>query len=99
MENKPVQRRQLPVVLQVILLPLWGVLCGLMLLSAVIGLGCVVLGMLSLFVDLSRLLEMQLGGEPVRTTTQKVLFTAVGASMAITGITFWWLSRRGSVVG
>jgi hypothetical protein len=99
MENKPVQRRQLPVVLRVILLPLWGLICGLMLLSAIIGLGCVVLGTISLFVDLSGFLEMHLGGESVRTATQKVLFTAVGAVLAITGIGFWWLSRRGYVVG
>jgi hypothetical protein len=99
MENKPVQRRHLPVVLQVILLPLWGLLCGLMLLSAIIGLGCVVLGVLSLFVDLSRFLDMQLGGESVRTTSQKLLFAAVGAVLASTGTGFWWLSRRGYVVG
>jgi hypothetical protein len=99
MENNPVQRRRLPVVLQVILLPLWGLICGLMLLSAIVGLGCVVLGMLSLCVDLSGFLEMQLGGESVRTTTQKVHFMALGAVMASTGIGFWWLSRRGYVVG
>jgi hypothetical protein len=99
MENNPVQRPRLPVVLQAILLPLWGLLCGLMLLSAVVGLGCVVLGLLSLFVDLSGFLEMQLGGESIRAAAQKVQFTAVGAVMAGTGIGFWWLSRRGYVVG
>src|SRR5262245_60891986 len=95
MENNPIQRRRLPAVL----LPLWGLICALMLLSAIIGLGCVVLGMLSLFVDLSGFLEMQLGGESVRTTTQKVRFMAIAAVMASTGIGFWWLSRRGYVVG
>jgi hypothetical protein len=99
MENNPNQRRQLPVVLQGILLTLWVLICGLMVLSAIIGLGCVVLGLLSLFVDLSGFLEMQLGGEPVRTTTQKVQFVVVGAVLASTGMGFWWLSRRGYVVG
>jgi hypothetical protein len=99
MENQPVQRRQLPVVLQGIGLLLWGFLCALMLLSAIIGLGCVLLGMLSLFVDLSRLLDMQLGSASVRTTTQKVLFAVVGAVMASTGIGFWWLNRRGYIAG
>ena len=99
MENKPVQRRRLPLVLQVILLLLWGLICALMLLSAIIGLGCVVLGMLSLFADLSGSVEMQLGGEPVQTTTQKVQFMAAGAVMAGAGIGFWWLSRRGNLVG
>jgi len=99
MENNPIQRRRLPAVLQVVLLPLWGLICALMLLSAIVGLGCVLLGMLSLFVDLSGFLGMQLGGESVRTTAQKVQFMAVGAAMASTGVGFWWLSRRGSVVG
>jgi hypothetical protein len=99
MENKPVQRRRLPLVLQVILLLLWGLICALMLLSAIIGLGCVVLGMLSLFVDLSRFLDLQLGGESVRTTLQKIQFMAAGAVLASTGIGFWWLSRRGYVWG
>jgi hypothetical protein len=99
MENNPNQFGRLPVVLQGILLTLWVLICGLMALSAIIGLGCVVLGLLSLFVDLSELLEIQLGGEPVRTAIQKVQFMAVGAVMASTGIGFWWLSRRGYVVG
>jgi hypothetical protein len=68
-----------------------------MLLSAIIGLGCVVLGMVSPFVDLSGFVELQVGGEPVRTTRQQALFTAVGAGMAITGIGFWWLRGRGHV--
>jgi hypothetical protein len=53
MDNNPVQRRRLPVALQVILLPLWALICGIMLLSAVIGLACIVLGMISFLVDLS----------------------------------------------
>jgi hypothetical protein len=99
MANKPGQRRQLPALLQIILLLFWGAISLLMLLSAVIGLGCVVLGVVSLFGDLSGVLEMQLGGEPVRTAGQKVLFTAVGAGLALAGIGFWWLYRRDHVRG
>jgi hypothetical protein len=50
-------------------------------------------------VDLSGFLEIQLGGDLVRTTMQKVQFMAVGAVLASTGIGFWLLSRRGYVVG
>jgi hypothetical protein len=96
MENEPVQRQH-PVVPQLILLLLWGVICLFMLLSAIIGLVCFVLGVISLGVDLSGVLEVRLGGESVRTATQKVLFTAVGAVMAIAGIAFLWLHRRGSI--
>jgi hypothetical protein len=99
MENNPNWFRRLPVVLQGILLTLWVLICGLMLLAAIVGLGCAILGLVTLFVDVSGFLEMQLGGEPVRTTTQKVQFLAVGAVVASTGIGFWWLSRRGNVVG
>jgi hypothetical protein len=97
MDNTPLQRRPLAALLQGTLLLLWGVICLLMLLSAVAGLGCVVLGILSLGVDLSGVVQMQLGGEVVRTTTQKVLFTTVGAGMALTGIAFLWLHRRGYI--
>jgi hypothetical protein len=94
---------QLPEGIRVILLALlsliWALISGLMLLSAIVGLACVVLGALSLFVDLNGVLEMQLGGDSVRTTTQKVLFTAVGAVMAVTGTVFWVLRQRGYVVG
>jgi hypothetical protein len=65
-----------------------------MLVWTLIGLGCFVLGLVSLLVDLSGVLEIQLGGESVRTTGQQILFTAVGAGMSVTGIGFWWLWRR-----
>jgi hypothetical protein len=93
-EKGPARRWRMPI----ILLPIWGVITGLMMLSALLGLGCVVLGALSLFVDLSGLLSMRLGGEIVRTTTQKLLFMAVGAVMALAGIGFWRLNRRGYLV-
>jgi hypothetical protein len=99
MENNANWFRRLPLVLQGILQTLWVLICLVMVMSAIIGLGCVILGLLSLFVDLSGFLEMQLGGEPVRTTTQKVQFVVVGTVVASTGIGFWWLSRRGYVVG
>ena len=90
-------------VLRVILLFLWSLIwammSALMLLVAIIGIACVVLGVVSLFVDLGTFFDMQLGGQSVRTPTQKGLFAAVGALMAITGIGFWWLRLRGSVVG
>jgi hypothetical protein len=66
-----------------------------MLASTIIGLGCVVLGMISLLVDLNGFLEIQIGGEPVRTTEQKLLFTVVAAGLAFTGIRFWCLWMRG----
>jgi hypothetical protein len=91
--------RQLPVVVQGILLVLWAIICGLMLLSAIIGLVCVVLGIVSLFVDLSGFLDLQVGGEAVKTAGQKLLFIAVGAGMATTGIAFWRLRGRGYIGG
>jgi hypothetical protein len=89
--------RQLPVGWLLVLIPLWGFVCFLMLVSILAGLGCVILGMISLFVDLSGALEMQLGGEVVRTTEQKVHFMEIGALMAVAGIAFWWLHWRGYV--
>jgi hypothetical protein len=94
MDTNPVQRRQLSAVWQLILLPLSALSCMFMLVWTLIGLGCVVLGLSSLLVDLSGELEMRLGGELVRTTGEQMLFTAVGAGMAATGIGFWWLWRR-----
>jgi hypothetical protein len=94
MDNKPVPRRQLPMVLQVPLLLLLGVICGFMVLAGLIGLCCVVLGLISLGVDLSGTLTIQLAGAEVRTTTQKLLFTALGAVMALAGVGFVWLARR-----
>jgi hypothetical protein len=98
-EDTTVESRQLPWPLLLLLQILWALISLLMLLMAVIGVICLALGALSLVVDLSRFLEMQLGGEPVRTTAQKALFAGVGAVMALTGIGFWWLRQRGSVAG
>jgi hypothetical protein len=98
MEKKPGHRRDLPLVLGLLWGLIWGLICLFMVLSAVIGLGCVAFGTVSLFVDLSGLLEMALGGEVVQTTAQKILFAAFGAVMAGCGIGFWWQSRRGHPV-
>jgi hypothetical protein len=94
-----VEDRQIPWPLQLLLQFLWALISLFMLLMAVVGVLCLALGALSLAVDLSRFLEMQLGGEPVRTTEQKALFAGFGAAMALTGIGFWWLRQRGSVAG
>jgi len=98
MESNPPQRRQLPLGLRVVLLPLWWLITLLMLLSAVLGLACVVVGVISFFVE-GGFLGMRLGGEAVLTVTQKVLFTSVGAAVGVAGIGFWWLRQRGYVVG
>jgi len=96
METNPAPSRQFPVVLQALLLPLWALLCMFMLVSTLIGLACI-LGVVLFCVDLSGVLEIQLLGESVQTTRQKVLFTALGAGMAVAGIGCWWLWRRDSV--
>jgi hypothetical protein len=87
------------VILIALLSLLWSLIGGLMALLAIVGLACAVLGALSLFVDFNGVLEMQLAGEPVRTSTQQVLFTGVGAVLTITGIVFWVLRQRGYVMG
>jgi hypothetical protein len=76
---------------------LWVLISGIMGLLAMIGVASVLLGISSLFVDLSKWLDLQLCGQSVQTTAQKVQFTAVGAAMAVTGIGFWWLRQRGYV--
>jgi WD40 repeat protein len=97
MENKPTQPGSLPVGLRVILLPLWWLMSLLMLLVAILGLITIVVGVISLFVE-GGFAGMHLGGEAVRTTTQKLLFTAFGLALCISGIVFWWLRQRGYVV-
>jgi hypothetical protein len=84
----------LPFLVQVFLVILWALISLLMLVFALIGLACVVLGVISMFFEPGRFLELQLGGEIVQTTTQKLLFTAVGAVMAVAGIAFWWLRQH-----
>jgi len=98
MESNPPQRRQLPLGLRVVLLPLWWLITLLMVLSAVLGLVCVIVGVISFFVE-GGFLGMRLGGEAVQTPTQKVLFISVGAAVGVAGIGFWWLRQRGYVVG
>jgi hypothetical protein len=97
MSNNPVSRRQFPLVLQVLWFLLLGIICGIMLLSALIGVVTLVLGLLSLGVDLGGVLKMYLGGAEVRTATQKLLFAALGAVLTLAGIGFLWLYRRGYI--
>jgi hypothetical protein len=97
MATDPLPRQPLAAIWQALLLLLWGTICFFMLVSALIGLGCLVLGLLSLIVDLSGTLTIQFGGKPVQTVAQKLLFTGVGAVMAAAGIGFLWLCRRDSI--
>jgi hypothetical protein len=97
MEHKPVQFTRLPLSLQVVLLILWGMVRMTILFSAILGLVCVIVGTISLFVE-GKFLEMYLGGEAVQTTTQKLRFTAVGAALVISGVAFWWFRKRGHIV-
>lgn len=88
---------------RLIVLGLWAVflaiLGGFMLLWTIIGLVSVLLGALSLFFDLGSNLNMQLGGEPVQTTRQKLLFTGLGLVLAVIGSLYWKLRLRGYVAG
>jgi len=94
MSNNPVSPRQPPLVLQVLWVVLLGIIAGIMVLSALAGVVCLILGLVSLGVDLSGVLKLYLGGAEVRTTAQKLLFAAVGPVMTVAGIAFLWLSRR-----
>jgi hypothetical protein len=73
-------------------------MCGVMLLSALLGLVCFVVGTISFLVERWPL-ELYLGGAQVQTTAQKALFTGVGAALCVIGIGFWWLRHRGYIVG
>lgn len=87
-------RRTVPAVLLGLWALIWGLMCGAMLLSVILGLVCFVVGLLSLVLgDLP--LQMNLGDSLVQTAGQKALFAAVGAALAITGSLFWWLRQRG----
>lgn len=77
---------------------LWLLVCLVMLATALLGLACVVVGLISLFIE-GPFLELRLVGEIVQTTMQKLLFTAFGAVLCLSGIGFWWLRGRGYVVG
>src|SRR5262245_433598 len=97
MSNNPVPRLRFPLALQVLWFLFLGILCGVMLLSALIGVVMLVLGLLSLGVDLGGVLKMYLGGAEVRTAAQKLLFAALGAVMTLAGIGFLWFYRRGYI--
>jgi hypothetical protein len=99
MNDNPDERGQLPLVVRLPLLILWGTICALMSLSAIIGLVCVVLGAVSLLGGLEGLVVMRLGGMPIQTATQKGLFMVVGLAMVATGAAFWWQARQGTVIG
>lgn len=93
MENQHFKRRQLPFVL----LLSW-ILDFFMILAVPIGLGLAVLGILSFVVDLGEgFWAPRLGSDPVRTATDKALFTVAGAVAGILGIGFLWLRGRGYV--
>jgi hypothetical protein len=75
---------------------LWTLLWLVMWFFAIVGPLFVVLAAVSFFVDISPVVSLNLfGGEPVRTTEQKVVFLAVGAVLGFVGIGFLWLYRRG----
>jgi hypothetical protein len=97
MNTKPDRRREIPMVLQALGGIIWGMMCLVMAMSAVLGLVCFIVGGISLFVERWPL-ELSLGGTPVRTTMQKALFTFAGAVIFTIGVAFWWLRRRGSVL-
>jgi hypothetical protein len=98
MDHEPFRRRKLPVVVLGIGAVIWGLMCGVMFLSVILGLVCFVVGAIS-FVVGRWPLEMYLGGTLVQTTAQKALFTCAGAALAVIGIGFWWLRQRGYIVG
>jgi hypothetical protein len=97
MENEAIQRKAPGIVLGVWAI-IWGLMCGVMLLSAVLGLVCFVVGAISFLVERWPL-EMYVGGALVQTTAQKALFTGIGAALCGIGIGFWWLRQRGYIVG
>jgi hypothetical protein len=94
MNNQTEPRHPFRAIARIILLFVWGVICLQMTLAGMIGLACVILGMVSLFADLSRIVDIQLAGESVRSTTQKLLLLASGLVLLITGAGFWWFLRR-----
>jgi hypothetical protein len=94
MSNNPVSPRQPALVLQVLWAVLLGIIAGIMLLSALAGVTCLILGLVSLGADLSGVLKLYLGGAEVRTAAQKLFFAALGAVMTVAGIAFFWSSGR-----
>jgi hypothetical protein len=81
-------------------LVLWTLLWLLMCLWGIIGSVFVVLAVVSFFVDVSPVAKMSLfNGEPVRTPQQKAVFLAIGLALAVVGLGFVWLNRRGYVKG
>jgi hypothetical protein len=96
MQNEHAQHRQVPAVFLGFWALYWGLLCGLMLLLVAIGLVCLVVGLLSFFIE-GWSLEMSLGGVQVRTPAQKALFASTGAGLALAGMMFWWLRARGHI--
>ena len=98
MEKEPTPRRKLPLSVLGIWAFVWGLMSGVMLLSAVLGLLCFTVGVISFLVQRWPL-EMYLGGALVQTTGQKARFTCAGAALCVIGIRFWWLRQRGYIVG
>jgi hypothetical protein len=95
--ESPPPRRQLPPGLRVVCFVLWWFISLLMMVLAVLGLICVVVGVISFFIE-GTFLGTSFGGKAVETAAQKVLFTAVGVACVVAGLGFWWLRQRGYVV-
>jgi hypothetical protein len=89
MESRQSQRGEPPM----IVMALWVLLCLGMWFWAIIGPLNVVLGALSFFFDLSNVIDIF--GTPVQTTGQKAVYLSVSAALAILGVGFVWLRRRG----
>ena len=79
----------------VVKLLLWTFLWLAMWFWAIIGPLFVVAAVISFFIDISPIVDLNLFGEPVRTTVQKVEFLALGAVLGFVGIGFLLLRRRG----
>jgi hypothetical protein len=85
--------------LRMVLLLLWGLLCGCMAVVALVGVATAAIGTASLAFDVSQWMELRLYGGLVWKQDQKLQFTVIGVVMALTGIGYVWLYKRNSVVG
>jgi hypothetical protein len=93
MATNPTQQPPTPSMVKVLL---WTLLWLVMWFWAIVGSLCVVLAIVSFFVDLSPFVSLNLfSGEEARTTQQKVTFLVANAVIACIGVGFLWLYRRG----
>lgn len=72
---------------------LWLFAAFFMLVAGLCGVNFVVVGILSIFVDLGEW-GPRLGGEPAETLPQRVAFLGVGAAVIAASIVFFWLNAR-----